>query len=77
LNSQQIIPDGVNKRTELAMVGCPQIASYCNQTTSASKLISSADGAATIYAMPLNGFTINDKCTWVVYAVDSAPTFVL
>jgi hypothetical protein len=76
MNSQQIIQAGTNKRTELAMVGCPQLGLSCDQTTSIAQLIS-ASAATKVYAMPVSGFTVNDKCSWVVYAVDAAPTFVM
>lgn len=76
MNSQQIIQSGTNQRTELAMVGCPQMAAACAQTLTLAQVVSVA-AATKIYAMPVTGFSVNDKCTWVVYAVDAAPTFVL
>jgi hypothetical protein len=33
--------------------------------------------ATKTYAMPLSGFTVNDKCTWVAYSVALAPTFTM
>jgi hypothetical protein len=78
LNSQQILLTGMNKRTELAMVGCPQSATACGNTgSSIAKLIASADVTATTFKVALTGFSVNDKCSWVVYAVDAAPTFVM
>jgi hypothetical protein len=27
--------------------------------------------------MPISGFTVEDKCTWMAYSVETAPTFTM
>jgi len=70
----------VNKRLELAQIGCPQKATPCGQATNGTDFAVELTALAKIksYDMPVGGtFTVNDKCTWVAYATVLAPTFTL
>ena len=63
---------------ELAMVGCPQKADQCGQTTSASILTALSTGTAdTTIDILTTGPTVNDKCTWVATATLVAPSFYM
>lgn len=78
LNSQQVIPQGVNKRLELAQVGCPNSKAMCgyDNTTPlvATEVVS---GTALVFALPDVGMTVDNKCTWVAFSTKAGPTFEL
>jgi hypothetical protein len=64
LNSQQIIGNGVNKRIELALVGCPQKTLMCGTGTTLSITSALTTTPVTVIVdKALLGLT--DKCTWV------------
>jgi hypothetical protein len=74
-NVKQVIPDNANQRTELAMVGCPQLKANC----SANVLIKVDDAlAATMKTeVKVATMTTNDKCTWVAYGLLNPPAFTI
>jgi len=81
LNGTQILPASANQRLELAQVACPQIASFCGQTSSAAitSILTplTATGSVVIDVATTSLLTTNDKCTWVAWSYVAAPTFTL
>jgi hypothetical protein len=73
VNAQQIIGNGVNKRLELAMVGCPQKTLMCGNGTSITTSLTTGTAAQEMTVGTT--LTVNDKCTWVAIATIVAPTF--
>jgi len=67
----------MNKRMELAMVGCPQKADQCGQTTGVMVTELTTGTANTTIDILTTGPTVNDKCTWVATATLVAPSFYM
>jgi len=65
LNSQQIIGNAVNKRQELAMVGCPQKTIMCGTDTSNSIVTALVANTSAVVITVTSTLTTSDKCTWV------------
>jgi hypothetical protein len=74
LNAQQIIPQGVNKRLELAQVGCPNSKAMCGYDNT-TPVVATALSGVKAFDMPVSGMSALYKCTWVVYAANAAPAF--
>ena len=74
LNAQQVIPNGVNKRKELAQVGCPQAKAACGDGATVAIELTAVVTTRAV-EMPTAGITTLNKCTWVTYSKIAAPAF--
>jgi hypothetical protein len=77
VNANQTIHSSENQRLELALVGCPQGTTMCNNGTDMAFNLTAAAATKT-YTMPITasgGMTMTNKCTWVVWSTMSGPTF--
>ena len=54
------------------MITCRQKTSICGAGT-----ITLADSSSTVVTRTLTGFSLDEKCSWVVQATKDAPTFKL
>jgi hypothetical protein len=66
----------MNKRMELAMVGCPQKGSLCGTFTTTTPLTASTDAAGVVINV-VSTITLNDKCTYVATSTDVPPAFTM
>jgi len=67
----------MNKRKELAQVGCPQKESQCGSASIVTALVDGSSAVTISVATGVLGPTVNDKCTWVATGVVVAPTFYM
>ena len=74
LNAQQVIPNGVNKRKELAQVGCPQAKAACGIAANVAVELTASVTTRSV-ELPTTGITTLNKCTWVTYSKIAAPAF--
>jgi len=65
VNAQQVIGNAVNKRQELAMVGCPQKTLMCGNTSLSIVTSFTATSDAAVVITVTADLTTADKCTWV------------
>jgi hypothetical protein len=53
------------------------MATACGMKDGAIANVLTASSSTKSFTMPVSGFTVNDKCTWMAYSVDTAPTFTI